>query len=907
MTNIPLATYRVQLHQSFTFKDLEQILDYLCALGITHIYASPVLQAESGSMHGYDVADPHHINPEIGTQQELEKLAAWLKEKRMGWIQDIVPNHMTYSAANKRLMDVLERGALSEYYRYFDINWQHPDEHLKGRLMAPFLADSVAQSIEKGVLQLQFNTVNGFTINGFPLSVSSYALVAGLLPARSAARQQLLLLQQEGLLPAYIESWSNRKQQFLSAVESDDAIATQIQQAVTLVNQDKILLNLLLQQQHYIFTCWRETDRCINYRRFFTVNSLICLAMENDNVFTEYHRLIHSLYSKGLIQGLRIDHIDGLYDPEQYIDRLRNLFGNDCYIIAEKILSGQEVLPASWKLEGTSGYEFLAYTNQLLTNRKGAAKLSAFYHSLMPEIPAYKDLVYNSKKKMLENHMQGELDNLITLFFALNLQSPGMQQQQLAEGLKAFMCSLPAYRIYPERIPLEPEQQQVITNAFNRAYTEAPQLTDLLQQLQQLFTAEDADEALQTNRVLFIKRLMQFTGPLTAKGVEDTAFYIFNPLISHEEVGDSPAVLGETIQEFHRKMQARLQGTPHSMNATSTHDTKRGEDARMRINVLAELAEEWSHNVTGWMQLNATLRTRVHNAPAPSCNDEYFIYQSLIGGFPEDLVVTDTFRDRLKAYFIKMVREAKVNSNWADPDELYETACIAFIDRILDSQHSFISRLLPFVKKVCGYACLPSLVQALLKMTAPGIPDIYRGSELFDLAYVDPDNRTPVDYAGYKKHLEQLIELEKGPAEELLRYLHENRLTGVQKMFLIRKVLQCRRQYPDIFLQGDYIPLQLSVPGQPVIAFARHYQSSYAIVIAPLQPVLYMDANGLMKPGALNDVQVILPEEIPVRWKNECTGEVIRTNGVLALQDVIRQFPVALLTGYSNSLTEQPW
>jgi (1->4)-alpha-D-glucan 1-alpha-D-glucosylmutase len=822
------STYRIQFHAGFTFKHLDDILDYLYDLGISTIYASPILKAVPGSQHGYDVTDPHQINPEIGTIEELRALHVRLAAKGMTWLQDIVPNHMAYHHTNTRLYDVLERGPLSPYYEYFDIDWHHPS--FTGKVIAPFLGKTLAEAIADGEIKLGADLTISYFGQIFPLSVSAYDLF----PNASFHK-----LYQKATMGSSMEEWTRAKSELLRSFPlfTED------------INNNPALLSQILSQQYYQLTRWSEADHQINYRRFFTVNELITLRMETQPVFDEYHSFLHSLYRENLIQGLRIDHIDGLRDPAAYIEQLRRMFGSGCYIIAEKILESGESFPTDWPLQGTSGYEFLSYTNHLLSNHSGEVALRNFYQELVPSSLDYEETVYTKKRLILENYMAGEWDNLVRYCYTLKLADTRINHEKLKEALGLFMLCLPVYRLY------RPFDEEIVRETFVRARARNRTVETEMAFLESCF--ED-------NRLLFIERVMQFTGPLTAKGVEDTTFYVYNPLISFNEVGDSPGTTEFSLDTFHKRLLARQQHMPLSLNTTSTHDTKRGEDARIRLNMLTLFASEWK-----------SLVSNLHSDNGLSVNDTYFIYQSIIAGFPPDGIVTPVFTERLQQYFIKAVREAKVNSHWATPNESYEKAGVSFIQHIL-TDPSFLSALQPFLTKLDEQAFTYSLVQALVKITSPGIPDIYQGCELWDYSYVDPDNRRPVDYTFRKKVLAAFSSLN----EPLLPYLSANRHLGVQKLFLTWKALHCRKSYPDLFTEGDYIPLQSSSP--LVLAYARVYRHQWAVVITPL-------------PGYISSATVLLPAGAPSGFSNIFTGAELTINGSIPLSSLLNQFPIALL------------
>ncbi|MBW8683421.1 malto-oligosyltrehalose synthase [Chitinophaga rhizophila] len=870
--NIPSATYRLQLHGDYTFNDLKDILDYLHKLGISTIYASPIFSASPGSMHGYDVTDPHQINPTIGTLDQLRDIKKVLQEKGMNWLQDIVPNHMAFHMSNYRLYDVMERGPLSPYYEYFDIDWQHPSRELSGKLITPVLGKTLEQCVQDGEIKI-VNTEEGLAVSyfeqKFPLSISAYDVLQTTLTDSDALPAKSLFdsLYQKATRGIAAKEWEQVKKELYATANKPvlDGIAAKI-------SNDSDLLLQLLQQQYYHLCSWQEADKQINYRRFFTVNELITLSMESQQVFDEYHTFLHSLYREELIQGLRIDHIDGLRDPATYIQRLRVLFGSKCYIIAEKILESEESIPSDWALQGTSGYEFLSFTNHLLTNKTGEHQLEEWYKNQLPEQPAYKDIVNEKKRLILERYMAGEWENLVRYCYTLKLADARTNRDQLKEALALFIVCLPIYRLYPDRFPLDDYAQEIIHTTFARIRAMNRQAESEIGLLEALWE-EIPDQERARNRLLFLQRLMQFTGPVTAKGVEDTTFYVYNALLSHNEVGDSPAIEDFTVNTFHQRLTARQQHTPASLNTTATHDTKRGEDGRLRLNMLSLMPDAWKDLVQQWRQRHQPYTNGL------TFNDEYFIYQSVISGFPSDSEVTDEYIERLQQYVIKALREAKVNTTWASPEEAYENSATGFIKYLLTDKAQFLTEVRSLIESINKHAFFATLSQTLIKITAPGIPDIYQGCELWDLSYVDPDNRRPVDYATRKQYLDTIIAKEQ--QNGFFEYLAEHRHLGIEKLFVTWKALNFRRQNADLFLDGDYLPLQTS--SSDVVAYARVHRQEWVVVIVPL-------------PGsATASTTVLLPAGAPASWEHIFTGEKLNGEGQLKAAEVLKTFPLGLL------------
>lgn len=632
----------------------------------------------------------------------------------------------------------------------------------------------------------------------------------------------------------------------------------------------------------------------IKYRRFFTVDSLISLRMEREDVFQAYHERIIYWYRKGWIQGLRVDHVDGLADPKQYTDRLRALFGEDCYIVVEKILTGEETLPADWPIQGTTGYDFLAMAGQLLTDPEGSRQLLEYYKSHVIALPEYSRLVFERKYDFLHKYMEGELDHLLSLltrdsFFTTQGNSPLASQQdegRLREALAILLSSFPVYRAYPGDGPLAQSDWLIINTAIQKAKHFEPDYKAELGCL----------ESFLRNPSAFRSRLMQFTSPLAAKGIEDTTFYIYNPYIALNEVGDSPGKAGLATDEFHQKMVYRQTHTPHTLNCTSTHDTKRGEDSRIRLSLLSSIPQEWIAAVTRWRALNNNHTREVKGRPAPSPNDEYLIYQALLGAFPADGVVTNEFRERTAGYLTKALREAGTETNYAAPDEGYEEGAQAFVAALLKDGSPFLQDFIPFAKRVVQTAALYSLSLLLLKLTAPGIPDIYQGAELWETSYVDPDNRRPVDY-GRRAHLLQQIMTEEAMGGDAIRnFLHAHREEGAEKLFLLYRILNFRKEHPRLFSEGAYIPVPVK---GPLLAYIRRQGQDWALVVLPL--IRYRQPDPTDTSATPSPPVVInLPANAPTSWTQVFTGANHHTFTDLAgprLEDVLGGWPVALFIG----------
>ncbi|GAA4425279.1 malto-oligosyltrehalose synthase [Pontibacter saemangeumensis] len=899
MVYLPSATYRLQVFSKFTLKQVRELIPYLHELGISTVYAAPFFCSRPGSEHGYDVTAPYDINPEVGTKQELKQIAEELKSKGMGWLQDIVPNHMAYHPANVWLMDVLEKGPQSHFYNFFDIDFHHPD--FSGQVMVPFLGDPLEEVISQNQLKLTLSD-KGLQLNyydsAYPVSVASYKTllqqaqqVSGE-PEVSSQTQQLLkelqvLEAEESLSPA---AWGNFKKKLVTKPELKQAL----EQVIEGINQDHSKLPALLGQQHYILCHWQETEKRINFRRFFTVNDLICLRMEYPEVFEQYHQFIKQLCDQGLLQGLRVDHVDGLFDPTTYLKRLRKLAGPEAYIVVEKILEGEEQLPERWPIEGNSGYDFLAWVSNLYTSGAGRRKLTQIYNRLVPNAPTdYEQLVFDKKMFILKNQMQGELQNLLRLLQERHL-IPLEPQEEWRKALAVLLCAWPVYCIYGNRLPLSKDEMEVVDRGFDEARRQAPDMEERFRQLHNLFTLQPGDtEQTIHDKLYFVMRSQQFTGPLAAKGVEDTTFYNYNRLISLNEVGNSPDIFHLNDDEFHERMLYRQRVYPHSINATATHDTKRGEGARIRLNVLSELPEEWEAKVQEWLEISRKHTTRI------TTNDLYFFFQTLVGVMPLNGEADESIVERLQEYLQKALREAKGKTDWANPNEVYEQAEMDLVRQLLLEDESFMASFRPFLQRVSHYGWLYALCQPLLKVTCPGVPDIYQGTEFWDLSLVDPDNRRPVDYDQRRQYLQELkAQEEQTGSESLHRQLLQNPAEGKVKLYLLYKALNKRRELQALFSFGDYVPLQVQgVHKHHILAFARQHQGQWAVVAVPLHLASIISELELpLGQQIWEDTSIVLPERAPMQWQQVFGGESLSADGALQIADLFKSFPVAFLT-----------
>ncbi len=897
----PLSTYRVQLHQDYSLKKLSAQLDYLQKLGIRTIYGSPILQSRAGSQHGYDGIDPTRIDPELGTQDEWEQLHRELQQRGMGWLQDIVPNHLAYSSQNPLIRDVFEKGPLSEFYQYFDINWQHPNAEFSGKVMVPILGKDEGEALTDGELQLTYADGElqlAYYEHQFPLQPESYFLWLGDDAYRFEQVYRWMGSTRMALESKDVELWDLLKKRLWEFWEEDDAFRAYGTERLEQLNQNGAILREVLEQQHFRLCYWPLSNMVMNYRRFFTVNDLICLNIHEPSVFEHYHQWVLGEVKAGRIQGLRVDHIDGLYDPTAYVQVLRKSAGEETILLAEKILERDEQLPATWPIDGTTGYEFTSRINKLLTYEGGEKTLDQLYTELTGQQPDWEDLVYEKKRHILHHHMVGEWDNLYHLFQELEW-IPQLEQEQLGEEalylmIGELLLAMPVYRIYPRSLPLSGPDRDLIAEVLASIRKRNPELTTVAERYEAAFVRDEfASEQQRKVGSKFLRRAMQFSGPLMAKGLEDTTFYLYNRFIAHNEVGDDPSQFHLAQAEFEHFIQQRQKTHPLSLNTLSTHDTKRGEDTRARLFVLSELYLDWKSLVEAWQPQ--------WSVAGVEPNDAYFLAQTLAGAWPMDGEPDEAFAERLKGYLPKALREAKVKSDWGNPNEEYEQAVIALALDSLKPESAFRQAFDPLFPKLRDYGIVNSLSQVLLKNTLPGTPDLYQGSESWNLSLVDPDNRRPVDYDTLSQQLAQIDGwLEEDKWEEKL---WENRSEGQVKLWLTQACLRARQDYPELFSDGEYVPIEVKgTHSQHVMAYFRRQGKDYALVVLPLHSAILTEgkAKRITKID-WQDTRLVLPKLAPHDWQDQFSSKSHSCWDELPLKDLMGQLPFALLTGSRSS------
>lgn len=928
MRHMPTATYRLQFTPSFGFKDARRIVPYLQRLGITHLYASPIFKAVTGSTHGYDVVDPTRVNPQLGTEADFRRLLSDVRGRGMGWVQDIVPNHMAFNGENAWLMDLFEKGRRSAYARVFDIEWRDTYQSLKGRLLAPFLGRFYSQCLEDKEIQLKYAhgrlTVNYYELC-FPLRLDTYQDVL-LFDVeqleKDLAHDTQTYTQYRSLLDRLPETVTARDSRAFDRIEEtkrrlwdltreQPVLKKHIQHNIAQFNGKRgrpdsfNRLDALLARQFFRLTFWKFGSEEINYRRFFNINQLISIRVEDGEVFQQTHRLVLSLIADGLVTGLRIDHIDGLYDPQRYLQRLRKAAPR-CYIVAEKILEWDEELPAHWPVEGTSGYQNLNRINAVFVDHKNERAMDAVYQRFSGMQWDFAELVGDKKRLIIGKHMAGDIENLahhIKRISQRDRYGRDITIYGLKRALVEVMTYFPCYRTYVDSDEVSPRDRAVIEEALQTARGYNPGLAYELDFIRDILLLQFKDYLNDRERrrwVHFVKRFQQFTGPLMAKGFEDTTLYIYNRLLSLNEVGGHPDHFGGSLAGFHKYQRRRAADWPHAMTASATHDTKRGEDQRARLNVLSEIPREWRARLKTWRLMNQDKKTGRRDRAMPDKNDEYFLYQALLGGWPLEQAGEEQLKPRLKEYMIKAVREAKRHTAWISPDDKYEQACLDFIDGILDPRRSrdFLKDFRVFQKKVAGYGIYNSLAQTVLKLTVPGVPDFYQGAEGWDFSYVDPDNRRPVDFEQRKARLEESgVRFKEDPlgwCAELLK----DRSDGRIKQFVIERLLALRNQETALFSEGDYQPLKVAGRcAAHAVAFARRHGDTVCVVVVP-RLLAGLVNEGRPPLGKIwGGTDVLLPGALRRRdWRDAITGRVVgRAEKSLALSDVFKSLPLVVL------------
>jgi len=970
----PISTYRIQFHSGFRFRDARQLAGYLHALGVSHVYCSPVLMAREGSTHGYDITDHNALNPEIGADEEFQEFVRELKHYGMGLVLDFVPNHMAIGlGTNPWWNDVLANGRTSEFAEFFDIDWDPLKPELHNKLLLPMLGDQYGAELEAGRIRLVADE-QGFHIEYFekklPLDPRTIPLMFDpILPEGLPQELRNVLAGLRGL-PGHSTTDGEQVRQRRQAIPHltarlqqlihDDRESRQIaSKAVELGNgrpgipESFDTLHRLLEAQVYRLANWRVSGEEINYRRFFDINELIGLRMENPRVFAATHRLLRTLLAEDMIQGLRIDHCDGLLNPKQYLVRLQMLYAaSQCcgavpqapvaengieeevqrvfgqhdwmnqhaplYTVVEKILEPGEDLPGEWPVDGTSGYEFTALVNGIFIDRRSEKAFTNLYQRFTGLSTDVETLIYNSKKLIMHSSLASEVNVLAHMLDEISMTdryARDFTRKALRDVIRETIACFPVYRTYIDERGQTTERDNAcindaIVHAKRRNPDKAPASFDFLRDILLLKHKESEDQSeIYRKKLYFTLKFQQLTGPVMAKGLEDTACYVYNRLIAVNEVGGSPRQFGISVDEFHTSNLRRAERWPFSMLATSTHDTKRSEDVRARLDVLSEMPRQWASQVFRWRRTNRTRKRMLADGrTVPDLNEEYFLYQTLVGSWPPDFASEEArkqYVERIQQYMYKAVHEAKVNLSWINDDPVYLEALRDFVEKVLtpgtrSRPNAFLDQIQAFVPVISFFGAINSLAQRLLMITSPGDPDLYQGSELWDLSLVDPDNRRPVDYSLRQRLLTAIDRrAEAGDLRQFCEELMQSYQDGRIKLWTTVHALRCRRDRRELFHSGQYSPLFASgLRRENVIAFAREHNNQVAITAVPR--LSYGLAGGKMRfpPGDIwETTELPVPARTAEFMENAFTGEKVKVTPqrTLLCREVFAHFPVALL------------
>ncbi len=857
----PRATMRVQLHKGFAFDDAARLAPYIARFGASHLYSSPILTARAGSMHGYDVVDPTRVNPELGGEEAFRRMVAALRAERLGLIVDIVPNHMAIGRENPWWQDVLRHGRASRHGDVFDIDW-HPDNPLlDGKVLLPVLGKPYGEALADGEIRLA-RSASGVEARYFE----------NVFPIRPEDEVEIAALGLDAYDPA------------------DEA--------------GRARLHRVLERQHYRLAFWRTAADEINWRRFFDINELAGVRVEETLVFEATHATLFRLYAEGLIDGMRVDHVDGLSDPRGYCRRLRARLTEleqsrpagappgPAYLVVEKILGVGEHLAEDWDVDGTSGYDFMDVVSAVQHDPDAAPALSGLWGALSGRSPDFKPEEVGSRREILDSGFAAQLDAAVGALHRVALLDPAtrdVSRPAIRRALTELLAHFPAYRSYAAVDQHPSGDEATFTRALEAASSErGPARPEVMRLIVSWLSAPD-DPA----RRIAATRFQQLSAPVAAKAVEDTAFYRYGRLLSRNDVGFDAARLGSEPAEFHRLALERRAHFPDSMLATATHDHKRGEDVRARLAVLSECPEAWEGALHGWMERNRRHRAA---ADAPSPGDEIMLYQMIVGAWPTTLDAADragrrAFAERLAGWQEKALHEAKLRTSWTSPDPGYERAARGFLDAVMNDD-GLAPELTAFVDRIGPAGAINGLAQAVLKLTVPGVPDFYQGTEFWDQSLVDPDNRRPVDFAAREAALESAT-----PPIDLARTWRDGRV----KQAVIARVLELRRRAPALFARGEYVPLAaVGSCAKHVVAFARRHEEAALLVIAPRLPLGLMDASGslLIPPEAWAGTAIELPRWLGGRRLGDVIGGAeVRADARLALGAVLNAFPMAVLAG----------
>ncbi len=864
--SVPRATMRLQFNKEFPFTRATELVPYFAALGISDLYASPIMAARPGSIHGYDTIDPTRLNPELGDEEDFRKLVHTLRRHAMGLIVDIVPNHMAVGSDNKWWMDVLKHGRHSHYAKFFDIDWDVPDQRRRDKVLLPVLGRPYGEALAAGEILLDTSgpaPMVRYFDKCFPLS-----------PETRVAVQKA---------PAAFDAASR---------------------------EGGARLHELLEQQHYRLAWWRCANDEINWRRFFDINELAALRMEDDEVFDAVHGRVLEFYAQGLIDGLRIDHVDGLAQPGAYCRKLRARLdalqgarpgacaAGSAYLIVEKILARDERLPASWQADGTTGYDFMDEVSLLQHAGAGEAPLTAFWNALEGTRACFADEEELARRQILERSFSAQRESLLDALYQIaqaDVATRDFSREAIRRCLTELLAHFPVYRIYARPDEASAADRHFFSRAMEGARTTClPGDRLVLEAVGRWLIAEGGSGSGRERQAIAMTRFQQLSAPLCAKAVEDTAFYRYGRLISRNDVGFDAGCFACSVDQFHQRMQRRRDEFPHAMLATATHDHKRGEDVRARLAVLSELGREWETKAARWLELGRAICVRLSLDGMPSDADLVILFETIVGAWPMTLAIDDreglaAFGKRIAAWLQKALREAKVHTDWTAPNEAYEHAAARLIGELFGHPSELTEDIADFSQKLMIPGVVNSLAQLLVKLTAPGVPDIYQGNEFWDLSLVDPDNRAAVDFGSRKQAL--------GAAS--LDVLTATWRDGRLKQFVVGKVLAARQRAPNLFADGGYLPLEIKGPlSEHVVAFARASSDASAISLCSRLPTRPFRNAQLSAPaGEWRGTYLVVPESLGNSYSNQFTGEEVDMHGEIEIAYLLARLPIALFTG----------
>jgi (1->4)-alpha-D-glucan 1-alpha-D-glucosylmutase len=941
---IPTCTYRLQFNRCFTFAQAREIVAYLHALGVSDVYASPYFQASPDSLHGYDITDHNKLNSGIGSRADYDAWIAQLHEHGMGQVLDFVPNHVGIADdRNAWWMDVLENGRSSSYAPYFDIDWEPQISHLRDKVLLPILADQYGLVLERGELQVRFEAGTFYVLYGerrLPIAPGTYRYILEVaLENLSEYKDHEFYAELQSILtaleylpkrtetdPKRIAERTREKKIIKRRLERRCTEAPQVQHAIEKAlaqingnpgdprSFDK--LDELLNAQSYRLAFWRVAAEEINYRRFFDVNDLAAIRVELPKVFDAVHRLLLELVSTGAVTGLRIDHPDGLYLPREYFSKLQQRAakaltmglprdGRAIYMVAEKILTGSETLRKEWPVHGTTGYDFANQLTQLLVESSAETAITKTFHRFIDHSIPFGHVLYAKKLLVMKLALANDVDvlgNMLDRLSERNRWYRDFTLEALSRAARETIACFPVYRTYVEPgQPVTEDDRHIIERAIAAAKRRNPAMEEsifnFLREVLLLRSPQNGDAAGRAAHAQFVLKFQQTTGPVMAKGLEDTVFYIYNRLPTLNEVGGSPQEFGLSVESFHARNLDRHRDWPGALLATSTHDTKRSEDVRARMVAISEIPELWRRSLQRWGTANRRWKRVVNDLEAPDANEEYLLYQTLLGTWPiqangeAEPVPALEYIERIQAYMAKALKEAKINTSWIQPNEAWDAAMHDFVARILDSspRNKFLPVFLPAAKEIARLGAINSLAQTLLKLTSPGVPDIYQGTEIWDFSLVDPDNRRPVDYELRRKMLNSLSSATAG---ELMGTWPDGRI----KLFLTTQVLRLRREHADLFGRGEYLALHASGTfAECCVSFVRRLDHHWLAVIAPR----LSSRIGFPPVGEIwQDTTVQLPKAVSLKNAHDlftCQPVPLKARQ-LKLADALSVLPFAVIT-----------